>query len=93
MNAEYFLKRIRAEAVGSGQFLIYGLRDLPGKPLEGGPYVAARAYDEHTANLLVEALKDNAQALLGTPPVKVEVGCRLPIATLKKAGKKKRMRV
>lgn len=86
------IKRIRYEAVGSGQFLIYGLRDLPNRPFEGGSYLAARAYDEVTAQVVVEALR--AQAL-GLPPKvesKVEVVCRLPVVDMLEAPKAKKLK-
>ena len=63
-------KHIYKEPATSGQFLIYGLRDAPGRPFEGGIYLAARAYDEYTADILVKALKIDAQKVINNPPTR-----------------------
>lgn len=80
-------KGIRKVPSTSGQFEVWGLRDLPGRPLEGGPYLAARTYDEYTADLLLSALKADAIRVLNGSPA-----CALPIAPLdtKVNGKAKR---
>ncbi len=78
LDINYLLKRIR-KTQEMGMFLVHGLRDLPGRPLEGGPYLAAKVYDEYTADVLVEALRKEAQKQLPPPIVPA---CRLPIAKL-----------
>lgn len=81
-------KGIRKVPSTSGQFEVWGLRDLPGRPLEGGPYLAARTYDEYTADLLLSALKADAIRVLRGEP-----DCALPVAPLdtpKVNGKAKR---
>lgn len=70
-------KAIRKEHAPSGQFLVWGLRDLPGKPLMGGPYMAARVYDEYTADILVAALR-NAAKLMLHPTVSTLTICNIP---------------
>lgn len=70
-------KGIRKVPSTSGQFEVWGLRDLPGRPLEGGPYLAARTYDEYTADLLLSALKADAIRVL-----RGETACALPVAPL-----------
>lgn len=97
MNTESVLKRIRKEP-DRGQVNVYGLRDLPGQPLAGPPYLAARCYDEYTADVLVKALKAEAKELLepgwsmkdvdSTPP-KVE---RLPKVDLEPRPRKRTKR-
>jgi hypothetical protein len=80
------LKRIKKESIGSGQFYVHALRDLPDRPLMGGGYIAARVFDEHTANVLVEALKVEAIRVLGPP---IQPACRLPSVPLDKPQKVK----
>lgn len=57
---------IRKEPSTQGSFLIWSRRDLPGSPNQGPQYLAARAYDEFTADILVNALKAHAAKPLTT---------------------------
>lgn len=85
-NMGQFDRDIKAEPIGCGQYLVWGLRDLPGRPHQGGRYLAAKCYDQHTADLLVKVLRDEAEAAaLAQIALKAQVadaGCRLPIATI-----------